>query len=592
MKSDQPTSQVKTILLLGLVYLLLAYLIDDKYYQLILTVVPIWAMMGIAWNVFSGYSGLVSFGHAAFFGIGAYTVALAMIYWNLSPWLGIPLGTLAGVVAGVLVGYPTFRLRGVYFSLAMLAYPLTLLYVFEWLGYQEVTIPMKREDGPLYMQFVSQYAYIVVGILFLAIAIYVASRIHGSRFGLSLTAIKQNEAAAEAAGIDAARWKLKAIMVSAAIAAAAGGYYAVVLIVVTPPSVFGMLASAQAMIMALFGGVATLWGPVLGALILIPLSEILHAELGNHIHGIHGVIFGLAIIAMILYAPEGIFPRIRDAIKKRRGLVTVADDSRRTVNVPPVDESQSRPAVSQEVALKVSHLSRSFGGLKAVSDVSFEVYSGEVLGIIGPNGAGKTTLFNLLNGFISANEGSVQFMGKELVGLKPNQVCRQGVGRTFQVVRPFPRLSVLQNVVVGAFVSQPDNDELAHVQAREALARVGMLEHEKVLAGSLNSLELRLMELARVLAGKPKLILMDETLAGLGAEEVETMLAVIRRLANEGQTIVIIEHTMQAMVRLADRFVVLDHGQVLAVGKPLEVTKDPAVIEAYLGKKWMEHAKH
>jgi branched-chain amino acid transport system permease protein len=143
-KSDQPTSQVKTIVLLGLVYLLLAYLIDDKYYQLILTVVPIWAMMGIAWNVFSGYSGLVSFGHAAFFGIGAYTVALAMIYWNLSPWLGIPLGTLAGVVAGVLVGYPTFRLRGVYFSLAMLAYPLTLLYVFEWLGYQEVTIPMKR----------------------------------------------------------------------------------------------------------------------------------------------------------------------------------------------------------------------------------------------------------------------------------------------------------------------------------------------------------------------------------------------------------------------------------------------------------------
>jgi branched-chain amino acid transport system permease protein len=353
-----------------------------------------------------------------------------------------------------------------------------------------------------------------------------------------------------------------------------------------------MLASAQAMIMALFGGVATLWGPVLGALILIPLSEILHAELGNHIHGIHGVIFGLAIIAMILYAPEGVFPRLRDAYKKRKGLDAPAAETRRTVNVPPVDESQIRPAVSQDVVLKVDHLSRSFGGLKAVSDVSFEVYSGEVLGIIGPNGAGKTTLFNLLNGFIAANEGSVQFMGKELVGLKPNQVCRQGVGRTFQVVRPFPRLSVLQNVVVGAFVSQPDNDEQAHVQAREALARVGMLEHENVLAGSLNSLELRLMELARVLAGRPKLILMDETLAGLGAEEVETMLAVIRRLANEGQTIVIIEHTMQAMVRLADRFVVLDHGSVLAVGKPLEVTKDPVVIEAYLGKKWMEHAKH
>lgn len=591
MKLDQQPSQVKTILLLAVVYLLLAYLIDDKYYQLILTIVPIWAMMGIAWNVFSGYSGLVSFGHAAFFGIGAYTVALAMIHWHLSPWLGIPLGTLAGVIAAALVGYPTFRLRGVYFSLAMLAYPLTLLYVFEWLGYQEVTIPMKRENGPLYMQFQGQYAYIVVGILFLAIAIYVASRIHGSRFGLSLTAIKQNEAAAEAAGIDSAWWKLKAIMVSGAIAAAAGGYYAVVLIVVTPPSVFGLLASAQAMIMALFGGVATLWGPVLGALILIPLSEILHAEMGNQVHGIHGVVFGLAIIAMILYAPEGIFPRIRDAFKKRKGAVATGE-THRVIQVPPVDETQARPAVSQDIALKVSNLSRSFGGLKAVSDVSFDVYRGEVLGIIGPNGAGKTTLFNLLNGFIGANEGSVQFMGKELVGLKPNQVCREGVGRTFQVVRPFPRLSVLQNVVVGAFVSQPDNDERAVAQAREALARVGMLGHENVVAGSLNSLELRLMELARVLAGRPKLLLMDETLAGLGADEVETMLAVIRRLANEGQTIVIIEHTMQAMVRLADRFVVLDHGSVLAVGKPLEVTKDPSVIEAYLGKKWMNHAKH
>jgi branched-chain amino acid transport system permease protein len=125
-KLDQQPSQVKAILLLSVAYLALAYLINDKYYQLILTIVPIWAMMGIAWNIFSGYSGLVSFGHAAFFGIGAYTVALAMIQWQLSPWLGIPLGTLAGVVAAVLVGYPTFRLRGVYFSLAMLAYPLTL----------------------------------------------------------------------------------------------------------------------------------------------------------------------------------------------------------------------------------------------------------------------------------------------------------------------------------------------------------------------------------------------------------------------------------------------------------------------------------
>jgi len=175
--------------------------------------------------------------------------------------------------------------------------------------------------------------------------------------------------------------------------------------------------------------------------------------------------------------------------------------------------------------------------------------------------------------------------------MAPNRVCALGVGRTFQVVRPFPRMSVLHNVVVGAYVRESD-DNAAFEAARLALARVGMQAYEDVLAGGLNSLELRLMEIARVLAGQPKLLLLDETLAGLGGEEVEVVLGVISRLASEGQTIVIIEHTMQAMVRLVDRFVVLDHGTVLASGKPEEVTKNPLVVEAYLGKKWMENAQH
>jgi ABC-type branched-subunit amino acid transport system ATPase component len=289
----------------------------------------------------------------------------------------------------------------------------------------------------------------------------------------------------------------------------------------------------------------------------------------------------------MMYAQEGLFPKLREWLLRGRDEVLKPS----AVDAPPALTEQTARVVGDEVVLRVSGLSKSFGGLKAVSDVSFEVKQGELLGVIGPNGAGKTTMFNLLNGFIRADAGRVEYDGYNLVGMAPNKVCALGVGRTFQVVRPFPRMSVLHNVVVGAYVRESDDDK-AFDAARQALARVGMQAYEDVLAGGLNSLELRLMEIARVLAGRPKLLLLDETLAGLGGEEVEVVLAVIARLASEGQTIVIIEHTMQAMVRLVDRFVVLDHGSVLASGAPEEVTRNPEVIEAYLGKKWMEHANH
>jgi branched-chain amino acid transport system permease protein len=578
---------LKAIVWFAVAYLALGLLVRNEYYQLMLTLVLVWAIMGVSWNVFSGYSGLVSFGHASFFGLGAYTVTLLLVKLNVSPWIGIPVGMLVGIAAGVLIGYPTFRLRGVYFSLAMLAYPLALLYVFEWLGYQEVPLPMKKEAPAAYMQFADHRAYVVIALAMLIVAMIVSLRIERSRFGLSLIAIKQNEWAAEASGIDTWRWKMKAIMVSGAIAAAAGGFYAVVLLVVTPPTVFGMLTSAQALIVTLFGGVATVWGPVIGSIILIPLAEVLHAELGDKIPGIQGVVFGAAIVAVIMLAPEGLVPKWRDARARRAGTAAAR---------PPLEEvavaaPAAKRAIGNEVVLRVANVSRSFGGLKAVQDVSFEVRRGEVLGIIGPNGAGKTTLFNLLNGFIRADAGAVEFEGKSLLGLKPNEVCRLGVGRTFQVMRPFPRMTVLDNVVVGAFAAEAD-DGKAYGAAREALARVGLAAQGEATAGGLTTVELRLMELARAIASRPTLLLADETLAGLGSQEIGRVLATLNALADGGLTIVIIEHTMQAMVQLADRFVVLDHGAVLDAGAPAAVTRNPKVIEAYLGPRWMSRAAH
>jgi len=569
------------IAIVAIVWISLGMVVTNSYYQLMLTLVPIWAVMGLSWNLLSGYTGLISFGHAAFFGLGAYTVTIALVRYDITPWLGIPLGMIVGTVAGIVIGYPTFRLRGHYFALAMLAYPMALLYVFVWLGYQEVPLPMKREEPAFYMQFSDYRVYIALAVGLLVVSLLISLAVERSRFGMSLTAIKQNEAAAEAAGIDTLVWKMRAIMLSGAVAAAAGGLYAVVLLVVTPDSVFGVLTSAQALTIALFGGVGILWGPLIGAVILIPLSETLQAHLGDVIPGIQGVVYGIAIILVVLLAPEGVFWRVRDRFQRPYAPGAVPA----TPLAPHIVTAAPAPATPRKPILAVSGISKSFGGLRAVTNVSFEIGDGEIVGIIGPNGAGKTTLFNLLNGFLQADSGKVVFAGHELIGLKPNRICRLGVGRTFQVARAFPRLSVLNNVVVGAYATTT-NDADAFAAASAALAQVGLIGRSDTSANRLTNKELRLMELARALAGRPRLLLMDEPLAGLASQEIEDMLAVIRSLAARGMTIVIIEHTMRAMVRLAERFVVLDHGAILAVGQPNEVINNGGVIEAYLGKKW------
>ena len=564
-----------------------AFLIRDPYYQLILSTIPIWALFALTWNLFSGYTGLVSFGHSTFFGLGAFTVALLAIKLGISPWLGLAAAAFVGGLASIVIGSITFRLRGHYFALAMLAYPALFIFVFDWMGWQELTFPIHRDDPVRSMQFADARVNTLIGITLMTAVMLGTLVVERSRFGLAMLSIKQNEMAAEAAGIDSFRIKMTGFIASGALGALAGGFHAVVLQVVTPHGVLGTVISAQALILTLFGGVGTLWGPVIGAVVLIPLTEGLRAQLGHILPGIQGVIYGITIMLVILLAPEGVYWKTRDILVRRR-----------------IAKGAHSPAVAQPLAatpagakatvperggaiLKVAGLSKSFGGLKAVQNVNFEVMRGEIVGIIGPNGAGKTTLFNLLNGFQKASAGTVELDGRSTAGLQPNMLCRLGMGRTFQVARPFQRMSVLNNVVVGALAPSRDGAD-ALAMAHAALALVGLDAKAQAPVSGLTNLELRLMELARALASKPKLLLLDETLAGLGAAEVEAILLVIQGLPAAGVTIVIIEHTMHAMTRLANRFIVLDHGQVIAQGDPAKVMADPVVIEAYLGKKWLE----
>ena len=565
----------------------------DSYMLLILTFVPIWALMGLSWNMLGGYLGLVSFGQAAFFGLGAFTVVILSHEYGVTPWIGLPLAAVVGSVASLIIGAITFRFRGFYFALAMLAFPLALLNIFDYAGWSEVAIPMRREAPWTHMQFQDPRIYAWIAMTCAAVALAVSLWIERSRFGLSMFAIRQDEIAARVAGIPAFANKLKAIAISGVFAAVGGGLYALVLLVVTPVSVFGMLVSAQALIIPMFGGRGTAWGAVIGAAILVPVAEWLHGHFGATLPGIGGAVFGFAIILVVLLLPNGLYWSFKDWLTRRNAKAAPATPAIvPTARAPQSATAVSKPSADAQPLLTVDGVRLAFGGVQALSDVSFTVRANEILGIIGPNGAGKSTLFNVLSGLVRPHGGTAVFRGSlELVGMTPEEICAAGVGRTFQTVRVFRRLTLIENVIAGAFVKCP-NDTEALQRAWQVLARVGLTEQATRMGGELNNRELRLMELARTLASEPEIVLLDECLAGLSSDDIAHIITVLRKLRDEGLTIVIIEHTMDAMAKLADRMVVMDHGTVLVTGEPATVLRNPDVISAYLGKRWAQHAEN
>jgi len=546
----------------------------------------------------------VVFGYMMFVGSGAYTTVLLYKFLGVTPWLGMWAGVIISAIAAFIIGLPTLRLSGAFFAVATIAFPLITYPVLNYLGLQELTIPFTGH-GAGSMQFTDMRFYVLVAIGLLALVLTVLQKIESSRFGFALKALKQNEIAAEGMGIDTYRTKLVAFLVSAGLAALMGTVYSFgLLYVLTTGAVFGLFIIVKILSITIVGGIATIWGPLIAACLLVPVGEFLNAQFGAVYPGVQDIIYGVALIVAILYMPEGIWGKLRKSFRrasfKSKGsmsLSTGEDHQRGTAykgekhlasKFDPIQVGVIEDPTHDPI-LKIESLHKSFGGVCALADIDIKVARNKVTGVIGPNGSGKTTLFNVINGYLKPEKGSILFEEREVTHLRPHTLCKLGIGRIFQTAQVFSNMTVLENIMIGAF-NKCGNVSEAFATAEKTAQQMGLSTRAYDQAVGLTALETKILEFSRALATQPKLLLVDEPMAGLNPEETDRVGKIIRSIANSGITIIVIEHVVQSLVKIADWMIGLDNGRKVAEGLPQEVISNPHIIEAYLGAKW--RARH
>jgi ABC-type branched-subunit amino acid transport system ATPase component/ABC-type branched-subunit amino acid transport system permease subunit len=561
---------------------------DDVYGQSVLIFVFLLAIMASGWNIMAGFTGYVSLGQSAFLGIGAYTVGLLSLRLGLSPLLLAPLGGLAAALVAAVLGATIMRTREHAFVIITIA----LLFLFQTLalnlegltgGSNGLTLPLPTWDRDLQNL---PFYYLMLGLM--ALAVLLSWWIRRSKFGMGLVAIREDEDKAAAIGVRTSAYKVLSFVSSAVLIGVAGGVYAYFLTFIDPRGMFDILVSVQLVLAALIGGRGTIWGPVLGAFLVVPLNEVTNDIAATE--GLHLFAFGLVLAAVVLFLPHGLLPTLQawwtrrregPVPFERRGAVTVAE----RVAEPP-------PAASGPVLLEVDGLAKRFGGVAAVDGCSFAVRQGSLTGLIGPNGSGKTTSFNLVTGMLRCDGGSITLQGRRIDRALPWERAYLGLGRTFQITRLFPRMTVLENVVAPLRGFSWPNLAADAVRGSEAeraeelLDFVGMVDFAGRPAGQLSFGQQKLVELAQVLMLEPRLVLLDEPAGGVNPGMIERIAELIRELNRRGLTFLIVEHNMPLILGLCDPILVMARGRVIAQGPPAAIQRDPVVLDAYLGEGW------
>jgi branched-chain amino acid transport system permease protein len=528
-------------------------------------------VLATAWALFSGPTHYISLATAAFFGIGAYSTA---ILTDFLPWpLVLLAAAVVGVIVALIVGLSTLRLSGIYFvifsfGLAELIRQLAAWYEINIHGSVGRYIFADTTSEGIYWRLLALVS-MVLGAGWL---------IRHSRLGLAVRVIGQDETVARHCGIDTTRAKLALFAVSAGFMTVTGAVMAPRWTYIDPAIAFNPVLSFEVVIMALFGGAGTLFGPLLGAVPLVLLFEVLIATFPNYFSIVLGAVFVLIVYGL----PNGVIGLWQAKCKARHvAMSMLAEAGTKFIWA----RAAAHDAVHDVPVLQLANVRKSFGGLVAVDDVSFALRRGEILGLIGPNGSGKTTALNLMSGAQRADSGAITLAGRPIALLPAHRIAQRGIARTFQLVRVLPDSSCLENVAAGiAFHAKPAWGVAAEDRACALLARVGLGDKSDTPAAQLTYIDQKRLELARALALSPVVLLLDEWLAGLNPFELQVGIALVKMLREEGLTIIIVEHVMDAIRSLCDRCVVMNAGGMIAEGPPAAVLADREVIRAYLGE--------
>jgi branched-chain amino acid transport system permease protein len=601
------------------------------------TIVLSWTALATSWNILSGYSGYFSFGQGGFYGVGVYTTAVLTGRHEWDFLATVPIAGATAAVLGLLVGLIAFRLRslrGEVFALLTLAVPFIVAPIARLNpsidGGQGITVPVPDIPEPLNgFQDLSFLLSLAIAALAVVVA-YVAQR---TRLGWGLFAIRDAEGVAEGLGVPTFRSKMVAIGITAFIAGMAGSVAAIQVGYVTVEGTFNLQVPLFVIVMSVLGGRLHWLGPAVGALFIVTLRDRLAT---SGFEGYSLIVLGAILVVFVVLAPEGIVPRMRrrlvpvlvafavvaaalavtglrqdpvdwlalgllaaavvaflPGIRRRTGAdvepvgpeVDRGPDAR---DEAPMTEPEAAPvgAAARAPIVVASDVTKHYGGVRALDGVSLTVHEGELVGLVGPNGSGKTTLVNLLSGLVRPTSGAITVGGVDVAQLPPHRIAHVGVARTYQIPRPFASMTVRDNVAMAImFGRSPRGLEAARHAAEEHLALVGLANLADALPGEVNLHERQLLEMARALATRPRVLLLDEALAGLNPVEVDNAVAVVRRIHASGVAIVLVEHLLRVVNQLATRIVVLDHGRVLAEGDPGTVMADPDVIRAYLGRR-------